>query len=140
MTSEGSPAESRELPRGTVTLLFSDVEGSTSALKRLGGHYGAALDVHAQILEEAVTAASGVVVDTQGDSFFAVFARARDAVSAAVEAQRGLAGADWPDGLPLTVRMGLHTGEPRDRRAAATSAWSCTGRRGSAMRRTAARS
>src|SRR5215210_1759382 len=113
MTSEGSTAvAARELPRGTVTLLFTDIEGSTAALKRLGERYGDALDTHARVLPDAVARAGGEVVDTQGDSFFAAFPRARDAVSAALAAQQALSAAEWPDGSALAVRMGLHTGEP----------------------------
>src|SRR5215218_1457914 len=109
MTRKGSTAR---LPTGTVTLLFSDVEGSTAALKRLGERYAGALEVHGGVVTDAVATAGGTLVDTQGDSLFAVFTRARDAVAAAVALQRGLAAADWPDGVPLAVRVGVHTGEP----------------------------
>ena len=81
-----------ELPSGTVTFLFTDIEGSTQHLKTLGRDYDEALAEHERILEEAFAAHGGRVVDTQGDSFFAVFPRAGDAISAATDAQRSLAG------------------------------------------------
>lgn len=97
----------QRLPSGTVTFLFTDVEGSTALLGRLGDEeYAAAIAAHRAELEAVFAAHDGVTVDTQGDSFFVAFARARDAVAAAREAQAVLA-----DG-PLRVRMGIHTGEP----------------------------
>jgi class 3 adenylate cyclase len=98
---------------GTVTFLFSDVEGSTELLKRLGeGAYATALEQHRQIVREAFSVRDGREIDTQGDAFFYAFPRARDAVAAAVSAQRDLAGHAWPEGVDVRVRMGLHTGEP----------------------------
>ncbi len=97
----------RVLPSGVVTLLFTDIEGSTRLLHELGDGYGDALDDHRRVIRAACAAHDGVEVDTQGDAFFMAFARASDAAAAAVDAQRGLA-----DG-PVCVRMGLHTGEPR---------------------------
>jgi class 3 adenylate cyclase len=79
------------LPSGTVTFLFSDIEGSTRLLRQLRGAYGAVLSEHARIMREAFARFGGREVDTQGDSFFAVFSRARDAVAAAVALQRALA-------------------------------------------------
>jgi YVTN family beta-propeller protein len=102
-----------ELPSGTVTFLFTDIEGSTRLLKELGPRYGDALAEHQRILRAAVAAHGGREVDTQGDSFFVAFGRAKDAVAAAVDAQRDLAAHTWPDGAAVKVRMGLHTGEPR---------------------------
>ena len=102
-----------ELPSGTVTFLFTDIEGSTALLKRLGPRYGEVLTEHQRILREAFAAHGGHEVDTQGDSFFVAFRRAKDAVAAAVAAQRDLAAHEWPDGVELLVRMGLHTGEPQ---------------------------
>jgi len=96
-----------QLPAGEVTLLFTDIEGSTRLLRDLGDAYAEALAEHRRIVREAVAAHGGVEVDTQGDAFFVAFARASDAVAAAAEAQRALAGG------PVRVRMGLHTGEPR---------------------------
>lgn len=98
---------------GTVTFLFSDVEGSTELLKRLGEDaYATVLEQHRGIVREAFSARDGREIDTQGDAFFYAFARARDAVAAAVSAQRALAGHAWPQGVEVRVRMGLHTGEP----------------------------
>jgi class 3 adenylate cyclase/catechol 2,3-dioxygenase-like lactoylglutathione lyase family enzyme len=99
------------LPAGTVTFLFSDVEGSTQLARQLGDQYGEALAAHVRVLREAFEAEGGHEVDTQGDSFFFAFARARNAVLAAATAQRALAGHSWPEGCELRVRMGLHTGE-----------------------------
>ena len=101
-----------ELPRGTVTFLFTDIEGSTRLLQRLGDGYGEVLERHRRILREAVSAHDGREVDTQGDSFFFAFSRANAAVSAAVAAQRALGAQEWPEGGEVRVRMGLHTGEP----------------------------
>ena len=94
-----------ELPAGTVTFLFTDVERSTQLLAQVGPEeYGAVLEEHRRRLREAFGA--GHEVDTQGDSLFYAFARADDAVTAAAAGQRAL------DGLPLRVRMGIHTGQP----------------------------
>ena len=100
------------LPSGTVTFVFSDVEGSTRLLKRLGERYGEVIAEHRRIVRETFGAHDGVEIDRQGDSFFYAFARARDAVSAAVDAQRAHADHAWPDGEQVRLRMGLHTGEP----------------------------
>ncbi|HJQ49138.1 MAG TPA: adenylate/guanylate cyclase domain-containing protein [Gaiellaceae bacterium] len=96
-----------DLPTGVVTLVFTDVEGSTRLLHELGDDYGEALHEHRLQLRAAFAEHEGVEVDTQGDAFFVVFARASNAVAAAADCQRALA-----DG-PIRVRMGLHTGEPR---------------------------
>jgi class 3 adenylate cyclase len=100
------------LPGGTVTFLFSDVEGSTRLLEQLGERYGDVLRDHRRILRDELEHAAGQEVDTQGDAFFFSFTRARDAVRGAVAAQRALAAHEWPDGAAVKVRMGLHTGEP----------------------------
>jgi class 3 adenylate cyclase len=100
------------LPSGTVTFIFSDVEGSTALLKRLGEHYAEVIAEHRRIVRETFAAHGGVEIDTQGDSFFYAFARARDAVVAAVEVQRAHADHPWPAGERVRVRIGLHTGEP----------------------------
>jgi YVTN family beta-propeller protein len=105
-------AQMAELPSGTVTFLFTDIEGSTRLLKQLGERYSQVLDAHRRILREAAAAREGREIDTQGDSFFFAFARANAAVGAAVAAQRAFAAHDWPEGGELRVRMGLHTGEP----------------------------
>jgi class 3 adenylate cyclase len=102
-----------ELPIGTVTFLFTDIEGSTQLLKQLGGElYGEALDDHRRILREAFAEHGGHEIDTQGDSFFVAFRRAKDAVAAVIACQQRLAEHEWPDGTELRVRMGIHTGEP----------------------------
>jgi class 3 adenylate cyclase len=100
------------LPTGTVTFVFSDIEGSTALLKMLGDRYVEVLSAHRRLMRETFTARGGVEIDTQGDAFFFAFPRARDAVAAAVEAQRLHESQAWPDGLTVRVRMGLHTGEP----------------------------
>ena len=97
---------------GTVTFLFTDIEGSTKLLERLGDRYAAALSEHRRLIREAFDARGGQEIDTQGDAFFFCFERARDAVAAAVAAQRALGAHEWPEGTELRVRMSLHTGEP----------------------------
>src|SRR6516165_3222496 len=101
------------LPTGTVTFLFTDIEGSTTLLQRLGDRrYMEVLEEHRRLLRAAFKEGNGQEVDRQGDSFLVVFSRAREAVGAAVAAQRSLAKYPWPEGTTLRVRMGLHTGEP----------------------------
>lgn len=100
------------LPTGTVTFLFTDIEHSTQILQRLGDRYAEALDASQRILRAAFVAHHGREVDTQGDSFFAAFGAARDALATAVQAQRALAAERWPLDVPVRVRMGLHTGSP----------------------------
>jgi predicted ATPase/class 3 adenylate cyclase len=100
-----------ELPTGTVTFLFTDIEGSTRLLQGIGHQtYKRMQDDHGRILRGAIAARDGVEVRTEGDSFFAVFLTPDRALQAAVEAQRQLAGHDWPGGVAPRVRMGLHTG------------------------------
>jgi predicted ATPase/class 3 adenylate cyclase len=100
-----------KLPTGTVTFLFTDIEGSTRLLQELGDRYAAVLDEHAAIVRGAIADGGGVEVGTEGDSFFAAFPSPVGAVDAAVAAQRGLAAHHWSHGTPVRVRMGLHTGE-----------------------------
>jgi class 3 adenylate cyclase/streptogramin lyase len=102
-----------QLPAGTVTFLFTDVEGSTDLLRRLRDEYGDALELHRQLVREAVARRDGAEVDTQGDSFFFAFRRAADAVQAAIDTQKALAEHEWPDGAIVRVRMGLHSGAAR---------------------------
>src|SRR5436305_6521336 len=96
----------RELPSGTVTFLFTDIEGSTRLLHELGDAYADVLAEHRRALRDVFARHGGVEVDTQGDASFVVFARASDAVAAAAAGQEALAGG------AIRVRMGLHTGEP----------------------------
>ena len=100
------------LPSGTVTFVFSDVEGSTALLKRLDERYAEVIGEHRRIVREAFGGHDGVEIDAQGDSFFFAFARARDAVAGAVDAQRAHSEHAWPNDEQVRVRMGLHTGEP----------------------------
>lgn len=104
----------RHLPDGTVTLLFTDIEGSTRLLQQVGTqHYAALLQESRRLLRTAFERWNGQEVDTQGDAFFVVFARAGDAVCAAVDIQRALAAHPWPQDAVMRVRIGLHTGEPQ---------------------------
>jgi YVTN family beta-propeller protein len=104
-----------ELPSGTVTFLFTDIEGSTRLLRQLGDRYGDVVGEHRRILREAAARHVGREVDTQGDSCFFTFGRANAALAAAVDAQRGLTAHPWSDGARVRVRMGLHTAEPKVR-------------------------
>jgi class 3 adenylate cyclase len=102
-----------ELPGGTVTFVFTDIEGSTRLLQELGDEvYGSVSGDHRRLVRETFGARGGTEIDTQGDAFFFSFPRARDAVAAAVDAQRALHDHEWQGGSELRVRMGLHTGEP----------------------------
>lgn len=103
----------KSLPVGWVTLLFSDIEGSTALLRRLGALYDEVLADHFTILRSAIGAHAGTEVSTEGDALLAVFTDAADAMAACVDAQRTLAGHAWPPGGEVRVRMGLHTGEVR---------------------------
>src|SRR5579872_3102327 len=110
--SRAGRAIMQNLPTGTVTLLFTDIAGSTRLLHQLGERYASVLSECRQMLRAAFGQWNGSVVDTQGDAFFVVFARATDAVSAAVAAQRALASHSFPEDVAVPVRVGLHTGEP----------------------------
>jgi class 3 adenylate cyclase len=108
----------RDLPAGAVTLVFTDIEGSTRLLHDLGDEYPQALADHRVLVRESFASEGGVEVDTQGDAFFFAFAEANRALAAVARAQRSLATHAWPHGRELRVRMGVHTGEPlRTRRA-----------------------
>ncbi len=102
-----------ERPTGTVTFLFSDIQGSTRLLESLGDGYAGVLQRHRQIVRDTFAAQGGVEISTEGDSFFAVFPRAQDSVSAAVAIQRDLAREEWPNDAIVRLRIGLHTGEGR---------------------------
>jgi len=95
----------------TATFLFTDIEGSTALLKQLRQRYAEVLVAHHRVLREAFAAFGGREIDNQGDAFFVVFRRAREAVLAAAAAQRRLAEHEWPEGASVRVRIGIHTGE-----------------------------
>ncbi|HEX6473594.1 MAG TPA: adenylate/guanylate cyclase domain-containing protein, partial [Candidatus Limnocylindria bacterium] len=99
------------LPSGTVTFLFTDIQGSTQAAQRLGDRWPAMLDRHNQLLTDAVAANEGTLFGTEGDAVFAAFETAPRAVAAAAAAQRALAAEPWPEGAPVKVRMGIHSGD-----------------------------
>ena len=99
-------------PSGTVTMLFTDIEGSTRLVRELSERYAEVLATHRRIVRAAVDESGGTEIDTQGDAFFFAFPRARDAVLSAAAAQRALGEEKWPEGHALRVRMGIHTGEP----------------------------
>jgi predicted ATPase/class 3 adenylate cyclase len=105
------PPRARTLPIGTVTFLFTDIEGSTRLVQALGDRYGELLADHCRIMRDAIEGAGGTELGTEGDSFFAVFPTASGGLAATVAAQRALAAHTWPDGVDVRVRMGLHTGE-----------------------------
>jgi class 3 adenylate cyclase len=107
-----SPPRKRALPEGTVTFLFTDIEGSAQLVQRLRDGWGDVHAAHRRLLREAFAASDGQEVDSQGDAFFVAFARARDAVTAAARGQQALAAHAWPEGARVRVRMGIHTGEP----------------------------
>ncbi len=105
-------SEPTEAPLGTVTFLFTDIEGSTGLVRRLKGDFGNVLELHNRVLRDAFASHGGHEVDTQGDSFLVAFQRARDAVEAAAEGQRSLRASEWPADVEVRVRMGIHTTEP----------------------------
>jgi predicted ATPase/class 3 adenylate cyclase len=107
------PGGHRELPTGTVTLLFTDIEGSTLLLSRLGEHYGDALSAQRTIMRSAIARNHGLELGTEGDSFFAVFSSAAAAVECCLAAQQALGRHEWPDGAAVRIRMGLHSGQPK---------------------------
>jgi predicted ATPase/class 3 adenylate cyclase len=102
--------EQADLPTGTVTFLFSDIEGSTRLLQGLGERYPEVLESHQLLLRNAFTSGGGTVVSTQGDSFFVVFPAAPEALAAAVHAQQALAEHAWPEDGEVRVRIGVHSG------------------------------
>ena len=109
------PAAGRKpkLPVGTVTLLFTDIEASTSLLEILGDRYITLLGTVRSLMRDAVSAEGGAEVDARADEFFAVFPRPQPAVAAAVEIQRAIAKKQWPAGIRLAVRAGIHTGKTK---------------------------
>src|SRR5438105_5148506 len=103
---------SQHLPRGQVTFVLIDIEGSTELLHRLGDGYGTVLSQLRRLLRTAVQRAGGHEVDARGDELFAVFEQAASALDAAVAIQRGVQSHAWADGIELRVRVGMHTGPP----------------------------
>jgi predicted ATPase/class 3 adenylate cyclase len=101
------------LPTGTVTFLFTDIEGSTRLLRALGDDYRAVQDDQMRLIREAIVEGGGTVIRTEGDAFFVVFPTATGAVRTATQAQRSFAAHPWTHGEPLRVRIGIHTGEGR---------------------------
>jgi class 3 adenylate cyclase/streptogramin lyase len=99
-----------DVQASTVTFLFTDIEGSTRLVRKLRDRYAEVLADHQRLLRDAFQRNGGEEIDTQGDSFFVAFPRARDAVLAALAAQRALAEQPWPEGSDVRVRMGIHTG------------------------------
>ena len=105
------PTSPSSLPTGTITFVFTDIEGSTLLLGRLGDRYPSVLTRHQEVLREAFAAAGGIEVSTEGDSFFVVFTQPRDAVAGTVAAQRALDAEAWPGDERVAIRVGIHTGE-----------------------------
>src|SRR5579859_2935827 len=98
------------LPTGVITLVFTDVEGSTRLLRELGPRFGALLATHHEIVRGELEASGGAVVRSEGDSFFCAFADPSDAVRACLNVQLRLGRTEWPEGAEFRVRIGLHTG------------------------------
>src|SRR6476619_5365977 len=99
------------LPSGTVTFLFTDIEGSTRLIQSVGPGYGALLEEHRRLIRGAAAANGGIDFGSEGDALFLVFTSAPGAIAAAAEAQRALAAHPWPEGQVIRVRIGVHTGE-----------------------------
>ena len=112
MGKDRAPGAARPLPEGTVTFVFTEIEGSTNLLRRLRGRYGEMITEHARLIREALGENDGWEVDTQGDAFFCVFSRAGDAVAFAVSLQRAMAESQWPEQVKVRIRIAIHTGEP----------------------------
>ena len=110
MSDEVSPFTRPTLPTGTVTFLFTDIEGSTRLVQALDEGWVAVLEAHNDLVGKAISDHDGVVVKTEGDSFFAVFPAAIDAVRASVAAQHSLMDHHWPEHGVVRCRMGVHTG------------------------------
>jgi class 3 adenylate cyclase len=106
------PADRKMLPTGSVTLLMTDIEGSTELLRRLGGRYSSVLSETRRVLRRAVRASGGHEVDAHADEYFASFERAPAALNAALAIQRMLGEHTWPAGIDVRVRVGIHGGRP----------------------------
>jgi class 3 adenylate cyclase/CheY-like chemotaxis protein len=100
-----------ELPTGTVTFLFTDLEGSTELAHRLANDFQKVLVQHRTLVRSAVTEADGVEIDVRGDEFFVAFEDAAAAAEAAIAAQRAISSHPWPEDVELRIRMGMHTGQ-----------------------------
>jgi DNA-binding SARP family transcriptional activator/DNA-binding beta-propeller fold protein YncE len=111
-SERGAPDHEPTAPTGTVTFLFTDIEGSTLLVRHLGDDYAHLLAAHNRLLAETFAAYGGHEVDRQGDALFVSFRRARDALTAAVAVQRAIADTNWPGGVDVRIRIGIHTGEP----------------------------
>jgi len=109
---EATSTDAAALPTGFVTLLMTDIEGSTALLRRLGDRYGPLLNDVRGAIRVAVLRASGREIDARADEFFAVFERPAAALDAAVAIQRALGHRQWPDDLDVRVRVGIHSGRP----------------------------
>jgi class 3 adenylate cyclase len=109
---EAARAGSADLPSGLVTLLLTDIEGSTGLVHDLGDGYPGLLEAVRDLIRQATAAHSGCEVDARADEFFAVHARARDALDAAIEIQKKMGAATWPVGHTVRVRIGIHSGSP----------------------------
>lgn len=103
--------EKKQLPTGTVTFVFTDIEGSTRLIQRLGAEHREVLETHAYLLRKTISEAGGIEVGERGDGFFFVFVSVIDAVKAAAQVQRSLAKHSWPSEGTVRVRIGIHTGE-----------------------------
>jgi class 3 adenylate cyclase len=102
----------RRLPKGEVTFLLTDIEGSTRVLELLGDGYAGVLRDARSLIRNAVRRNGGQTVDARADEYFAVFERPAAAIQAAIELQRTMVERSWPNGLELRVRAGVHTGRP----------------------------
>jgi predicted ATPase/class 3 adenylate cyclase len=107
-------SQAAALPAGTVTMVFTDIEGSTALLQSLGDRYPEVLADHNRLIRETFARHDAFERGSAGDGLYFVFASAREAVQAAIDAQLALAGHPWPDGAAVRDRMGIHTGEPRN--------------------------
>ncbi len=109
---EARSGDSTDLPTGTVTLLLTDIEGSTGLVQEMGEDYPTALEQVRDLIRQAVAAHEGYEVDSRADEFFAAFARARDGIEAAIDIQRRMSESSWPQDRQIRVRIGLNSGSP----------------------------
>jgi len=111
-SDELQPFADTAVPSGTVTFLFTDIEGSTRLLEQLRQQYAVLLSEQRDLLRASFARWNGHEIDTEGDGFFVAFGRATDAINCVIEIQHALADHTWPQSVRVRVRMGLHTGEP----------------------------